>query len=181
MNRQSDRSRLLITALAAATLIGMVVFAFSDVRRSSRRAETAASNLEEAKTLADQIRRMNNRPRQASLQAESPSRITQRITSASRAAGVELRLVTSLAPQSPTRVGQSDYEVRTTSISLEDVSLRQLAVFCETLADPSSGLIIQDLTLDARPGTSSDAGGERWNARMALTQTIFSPISPRFP
>lgn len=165
-----------VLALLAALVVFMVFGAF---RRAKSRADTATENARQADRLATQIVRFRNRPRQASLVAEPPSRTAERITAAANAAGIKLDSVRTLDPQSPNRVGRSDYVIRASTITVEDVTLGQMAAFCESLAERGDGLIVRDIGLTARPMTGSgDSLQERWDVRLTLTQLIHSPISP---
>lgn len=177
MNSNSDRSKAILIAVVFSAIGLLIWFSVSTMNRAATRATAAEQNRREAESLSRDIRRLSNQSRVASLEAESPSRITQRITHAAKTAGVRLSMVTSLDPQSPSRLGRSDYEMRTTAIVMQDVTLPKLAVFCETLADVQNGLTVRDLTLDSRSATASSGDGEAWDVRMALTQLIFSPIS----
>lgn len=177
MSPSKDRSRAIMIALLSSAIGLLVWFSVSSMNQAAKRANAATQNRVEAETLSRDIRRLSNQSRVASLAAESASRITRRITDAAQEAGVRLGMVTSLDPQSPSRLGRSDYEMRTTAIVVQDVTLPQLAVFCETLSDAQNGLTVRDLTLDSRMATASAGDGESWDVRMALTQLIFSPIS----
>jgi hypothetical protein len=145
---------------------------------SSARNEAAAAmeGLDDSIELVEKLKLAQNKPRMASLEVEPPDRIASRVTIAAEIASIPSAAIQSIDPQSPVRLGQSAYEVRSIAIVLQNVTLLQTAQFAQSLQDMESGMVVSDLQLNRSLNVGED-NVEYWNTRMTLTQMIFSPIS----
>lgn len=168
-----NRFRLIVMLIGALALIFSSVSLF---RSSKGAAQNAADAHAECQRLVEDIERFRHAPRIASLEVEPPDRIAARVTSAEADSELSPSSIVSVDPQSPVRIGRTEYELRATQIVLQNASLRQIAGFVNGLEEPSSGMIVRDLSINRSRMQAVD-GSELWNVRLTLTQMIFSPIS----
>ena len=175
MNVLRYRIRLIVMLIGALALI---FFSVSLFRSEKAAAQNAANSHAECQRFVEDIKRLRNSPRIASLDVEPPDRIAARVTSAAADSELSPASIVSVDPQSPVRVGRTEYQLRATQIVIQNASLRQIAGFVNGLEEPSSGMIVRDLSIN-RSRVQGVDGIELWNARLTLTQMIFSPISGR--
>ena len=175
MNFLNNRFRLIVILIGALALIFSCVSFF---RSSKVAAQNAADSHAECQRFVEDIKRLRNAPRIASLDVEPPDRIAVRVTSAAANSELSPASIVSVDPQSPARIGRTEYQLRSTQIVLQNASLKQIAEFVSGLEEPSSGMIVRDLSINRSRAQSVD-GSEPWNVRLTLTQMIFSPISGR--
>ncbi|MEQ1824845.1 MAG: hypothetical protein ABL921_02835 [Pirellula sp.] len=169
--------KLYFTVFVAAIIFAMLASWRSFViARESMRAANAG--LEESSRLINDMERLRNSPRMASLEVEPPDRIAARVTAAAAQAQLPPLCIQSVDPRSPVKVNQSAYQIRATGIVLQNAQLAQVAAFVQGLEDASSGTTVRDLTI-SRSSAVVESDIELWNVRLTLTQMIFSPISGR--
>jgi hypothetical protein len=157
-------------------VIALVMFSFSLYLHALADAQNAIDGHEQCFQLVRDLQGFRNAPRIASLEVEPPDRIAARVTAAASDAQLSPASILTVDPQSPVRVGRTDYQIRATQIVLQNASLAQVAVFVSGLEEVSEGMIVRDLSLN-RSTTQAENGIELWNVRLTLTQMIFSPIS----
>lgn len=170
---RKNRSRWLLALLSLGVLMVAAMISWQAAVASSRRLADVRSELDEVRQMTGQIQRLKTAPRIASLALESPDEISVRVTSAFKeiaGKGVTLQRVD---PQEPVRIGKSDYELRATGIELENVLLADLARFISALRRTGQGSEVRDIVL-TEP-RSARGSSETWQARLTLTQVIFSP------
>lgn len=173
-----------LAVLAAYAAVGVF-----DVRSASRRLEQARADLDETREKLAEIREASARPKVASLQAEQPAEITNRIDHARRSAGLPESAMIRVLPGSPQRIGRSDFELRATEIELASATLPKLVRFIEALSDEETGSKVRDVRIGLPESMRRRTGNgtpdrqkaqgevERWKTEMTLTQMIFSPTS----
>jgi hypothetical protein len=169
------RKNFVPLVIGTALIIACLASA-SYYRSSYMAAKTAHEGLAEMERLLEEIDRIRRAPRIASLEVESPDRIAAKVSFAANNAELPALCIQSVEPQLPVRLDQSDYQLRATAIVLQNASLAQIAKFAIGLEDRDSGSVVRDLTLRRSTITSAQ---EHWDARLTLTQMIFSPISAR--
>lgn len=168
--RRSSRVLTLLTGLSLAVSAG---YGFSAMRAAARQVNEAEADLAGCRRMIAEIERMREQPRIASLEVEPPSRIAEQVSAAVDAGGLPPESLIRVEPQAPVRVGRSQYQVRATTVELEDATLEQIVRLAHHLSDAQEGLTVRDLVL-SEPRTS-DPSQERWRAEVTLTQMIFSP------
>ena len=186
MNLLRNRFRVVVVLFGAVALI---FFSVSLFRSAKVAAQNAANAHAECLRFVDEIKRFRDSPRIASLDVEPPDRIAARVTSAAANSELSPASIVSVDPQSPVRIGRTEYQIRATQIALQNASLRQIAGFVSGLEEPSSGMIVRDLSINRSrvqavvtsrlTRVAAGESSELWNVRLTLTQMIFSPISGR--
>ncbi len=171
----SMRGRYLNGGLVAASLIA-AAFAVSVWRTSAREYELAAQDLPQCAHMIREMHALANQPRIASLALESPQEILERVAEAQAAADMPPESLISVAPSVPTRIASSDYQQRSTSLVLQSLPLAKLATFIRALDANQDGMLVRDLSLTPAD-TDASVATELWNARLTLTQLIYSPKS----
>jgi hypothetical protein len=164
--------------LLGLLLVGLNVLLLVYRSRGQRALANSRQQWLECQRLSEDLIRFRNAPRLAALEVEPPDRIARRIASSMEAAELPPSSLLAIAPEPPTRLGQSAYLSRATHLTLKELPLASLAKFAINLEDGQGGMLVRDLTLE-RSRNASDSGVETWNVRLTLTQAIFSPISQR--
>ena len=170
-----QRFSAIVLVIGASTLL---LFSISFYRSAKAAAQIAFSGYLECQQLLEEIEGFRNAPRIASLEVEPPDRIAARVTTAAADSNLAPNSIVSVDPQTAIRMGRTDYQIRATQIALQNASLKQVADFVTGLEEPSSGMVVRDVSLN-RSNSQSEDGIELWNVRLTLTQMIFSPISGR--
>ncbi|MEM7475740.1 MAG: hypothetical protein AAF483_12175 [Planctomycetota bacterium] len=163
---------------AALLLTSLVVFLWclSEYRAARRNLSVAAENLEECQDLGAKIAAWNTRPLVASLDATSSQELTQQITACVRQANIPARALKSISPMDSVRLGNTDYKQRQTQVRIDGIELGRLSGFQSALNE-REGLYLRDLILTPGEGTNASIATEVWDARLTLTQLIYSPTS----
>ena len=175
MNSFRQRFSVVVFLIGA---IALLLFSFSFYRSSKAAAQIAVKGFLECQRLVEEIEGFRSAPRIASLEVEPPDRIAARVTSAAADSNLAPNSIVSVDPQTAIRVGRTDYQIRATQIALQNASLKQVADFAMGLEEPSSGMVVRDVSLN-RSISQGEEGVELWNVRLTLTQMIFFPISGR--
>jgi hypothetical protein len=121
--------------------------------------------------------RLQQAPKVAALQLQSPAQITNRIAAARQAAGLPEASLLREQPLDPQRIQRSDFQLRATMIDLAPASLPQALAFCEALRDEETGTVVRDLKLTVPQAGEDAQSPETWATSLTLTQMIFSPKS----
>lgn len=166
---------LLVAAITA-------IFCFQDLSAANRDYAASQAELEECEFLTEQILRLSNRPRLASLNVDSPQQVIGRVSEAMRFAVIPSSSLVSVAPSAPTRIGATQYQQRLTQLAFQNVSLAKLASFVTEVTKSNDGSYVRDIILSGPSRGSAavaDASNptERWEVRLILTQLIYSPTS----
>lgn len=74
------------------------------------------------------------------------------------------------------RLGNTDYKQRQTQVRIDGIELGRLSGFQSALNE-REGLYLRDLILTPGEGTNASIATEVWDARLTLTQLIYSPTS----
>ena len=158
--------------------ISLIVASLSLYRSAKVAAQNAIDGYTECNRLVKDIEGFRSAPRIASLEVEPPDRIAARVTSAVADGKLSTSSILSVDPQTPVRIGRTEYQIRATQIVLQNASLEQVAAFVTGLEEASEGMIVRDLLLNRSP-SQGENGLELWNVRLTLTQMIFFPISEK--
>jgi hypothetical protein len=169
--------RGLVLGLLLTVSIGLGVASLMSTSRSwSRMANQSRKTLGESRLWFQDIQAIRNRPRTAALEVETPEGIAIRVAEEMvKAELVPMQLV-SLDPQPIDRQERTDFATRATLLNVRNASLAKLSRFVVGLQDRESGLLVTHIALTRSEVVDVD---ELWNARLTLTQKLFSPISDR--
>lgn len=158
------------------------VYSLQELSSANREYAASLGELEECELLTNEISRLSNNPRLASLDVDSPQQVIGRVSTAMQVADIPSSSLASVAPSAPTRVGSTQYQQRLTQLSFQNVSLAKLATFVIEVTKSNDGSYVRDIVLTnaSRNSTGTDDASnptERWEARLILTQLIYSPTS----
>ena len=172
------RHSLLYLGLLVVSVIVLAV-TFDEWLKASREFDTASKDLQRCRDLVNEISALKDRPRVASLDVESPEQTIGRVVEAQKQSQLAPQSLVSVSPSAPTRLEKTEYQVRTTELMLEQVSLDQVHRFACVLGQNEDGMVVRELALTPETASPSNASNtsERWNARLILTQLIYSPTS----
>lgn len=166
--------------LFAVALLILAVYAVIGALKANAAAERLTQSrrdLEEMSQKLAQIRQLQQAPKIAALQLESPAEIANRIAGALQAAGLTEATLMKEEPSEPQRIQRTDFEIRSTVIELAPAALPQILRFCEALRDPETGTLVRDITLSIPRNQEDSEAKEEWESQLVLTQMIFSPTS----
>jgi hypothetical protein len=140
----------------------------------------ASQDLRECRNLAAEIAGLQELPPFAALEADSPTKIRQRIDQATQAAHLPEGALVRIQPQPPYRLGDSEYRLWSTRLELSNLTLQQLTTFSHALVDEVRGSTVRDLRIWNNSNDSIAGGPELWSAEITLTQVTFFPTSRGF-
>ncbi len=175
---RSTRSIFVLGGLLALGLVSFNVWAVSRMQRAQSALTDSLDKLAKNQRSVTAIKRLQNRPRIASLIQEENFVLLERIQQAMGEAGIPLEKKKSDTPGEPVRKGTTSYLERSTVIILKDLSMQQIVQFCQQLEDPDKGLKVRDLAINASM-TSKSSPVELWDVTVTLSQLIYSePTAP---
>ncbi|MEM8734782.1 MAG: hypothetical protein AAGG44_11195 [Planctomycetota bacterium] len=170
-----------VLVAASFIVLGSALFQYQERRRTLSEAQ---ANLAECKKVVREIAQLKTRPRLAASNLGSSQDTSQRIASAMEAAGIRSNSLQSMSPSPVARIGLSDYRERITRLEFRGVMLSKLVAFEGQLKD-GSGLTVSEFAIYAPNRAElqkldlASKGSEFWNARLTLTELIYSPTSPQ--
>jgi hypothetical protein len=163
--------RLLVFAIAVAALAA----AFWYWCTNAARLNTAIENLRACEKLAEEIRSVQLLPQAAKADEWSQDDLGAAVEAAATDAGLGRDRILRIDPQSPRRVGKSDYVEQATEVELSNVTLRQLVEFAFGISNRDDQLENGVLRLRVPHGSSEKVEEELWLADLVLTQRIYLP------
>ena len=170
---ENNRSLLLLGALLAICLLTANIWAISQMLASQRVVADASEELSKNTLLIAEIKRLQFKPRIASLEQETITGIPERIEQAMQFAGITSDKFVQNIPGGAAPKGNTNYKERLTEIKLKELTMPQIVQFCQQLEAPEKGLTVRDLDLRASiPVVGSDA--DLWEATIQLSQLIYS-------
>lgn len=141
--------------------------------------EKEGQSLAECQGIAEQLNQLATRPKLASVDSSANQSGANQINAAIQKAGIDSISLRSVSPSPTVRLGTSDYQQRETTVSFTNVSLTQIVLFEQGL-NAGLGITLSDLTLSIpEEANATAAEAELWDARLTLTQIIYSPKSPK--
>jgi hypothetical protein len=173
-----DRQGVVTTCLLLLSMI-MLSLGVNHWRAAQRAFGSAVEDLELCQRLTQDIVALRDRPRVASLEIESPQQTIDRISAAQSLSQISSDSLVSVAPALPTRFGNTAYQTRNTELTLQHITMAQLHQFASAMHDNNQGLVVGEMNITPDPAGRMDASNtmEWWNARLVLTQLIYSPTS----
>jgi hypothetical protein len=139
-------------------------------RVQAAKAEDAAFRVRE---LAAEIQQLRNNPATAGTGQLHSSEISRRVEEAAGAIGLESEHILRISPESPRRIGDSDYLERPTQVSLRRATLQQLVRLIHALVSADPSLRVGGMRLSA-PRDENDP--LVWDAELMFMQIIYSPV-----
>ncbi len=170
---QINRTAILLGGLLAICLLSGNIWAISKMLASQRALTDASEELGKNQQMVANIKRLQDRPRIASLVQEETTGLQVRVQLAMAEAGIPSEKKESSIPSEASQKGTSSYKERTTEIKLNDVTMQQIILFCQHLEDPEKGLTVRYLSMKASKAFSS-AASDQWNVIITLSQLIYS-------
>jgi hypothetical protein len=177
MSESSTSRTRRLTVIALGLLSVYSISSALSVRSAHERWTMAQQDLREVAYKLQEIQQLQQSPKVAALQLESPAQIANRIAAALQLAGLPESTLMKEEPSAPQRIQRTDFEIRSTAIELAPATVPQILRFCEALRDPETGTMVRDLTLSPPRDEENGDVEERWESQMILTQMIFSPKS----
>jgi len=163
---------LTLLCLAGLGLGALNVWSLRTLQAAHAAAVRASDASVECANLAEQIRsRRQSAPRVATRDIQS-AELIRRIEQAAGAAGVEARALLSITPQSPHRLGDSDYNERSADVLLAGADVRQLLTFCHGLRSGDAPLYCRSLRLSA---PREEPSGRTWTCEVSVAYRTYAP------
>ena len=177
MNAEPLFRRRILISLAILMIGAYAAISLRSASSAAARLAQASRDLDEVSEKLNEIARLQQSPKVAALQLESPAEITNRIAAALKVADLSESYLMKEQPSDPQRLQRTDFELRATVIELAPQTLPKILRFCEALRDPETGTLVRDLTLSIPQNAANSGNEEKWGAQLVLTQLIFSPKS----
>jgi len=165
MNRRTTYilARLLITSAIAAAV------AFAYMQRERSQADTQSKNLRDSLRLLVDLQHSAKSPIAAA--RLDGADLNRRIREAATAAGISDRL-SSVEPNRPARLRESDYNELMVFVRFENVSLRQSAAFMHRLSASDPSCRIKTIELEAPANGAAD---QQWTSDITLAYLSYAP------
>lgn len=168
--RGSPTSSILIVtvALAASSLFAWQQRSRLESARSTY--DTQFTRLGSLQADADRLVWLRNAPQRATDRRVPHDQLVAEIEQACDRASLQKTSLTSIWPETPRRLEQSDYQESSTRLSFERVDLKQVSAFVYHLQtiDPSLGA--SELQL-----TAPKANEASWDVELTVSYLLFSP------
>ena len=175
----SSRLRSFLYWILLGTSLLFSVTAIQQYFSTRTQLEDERQNLVECRSIAEQLGTLATRPKLASIESSASDTGATRINAAIRDAGIASTSLRAVSPSPTIRLGATDYQQRETTIDFAKVTLMQIVLFEQSL-DAGLGLTLSESTLSVPEDTSLGSTVEElWDARLTLTQIIYSPKSPK--
>ena len=174
-----NRPLVVWSTLAAISLLTAGV-AFIDLQAAKRNYLASYEDLKHGRILAAEIKNLRSNRQLAKLNLDSPQVLIDEIAGSLEAAGIDASRLLSVSPDTPNRVGKTEYQRRQTQVLLEGISLRELVAFTSTVESESDATYLEEITVlpaEVAYGRTSGSNAELWDFRLILTQLIYSPKS----
>lgn len=164
------RTRLVLIAGVAAMCALLCRLEGSRLASARSALATKTTRLAEVRRDLQRIRALQTAPRRATDRRMPHDALIAIIDQSQRSAGVDAKSLSSVWPESPRRVGQSDYLRLTTRLSFERVTLEQVARFVHVLNAADRSLTLTSVRL-----LSQQYAQPFWDAELAVTYSIYAP------
>jgi hypothetical protein len=156
-----------LAAIAATAAVG------SWARNESVELSNAVRRLADSQEVVNDIQRLRGQPAMSAERALTTGDLSQSLDSAMRSAAVRPAALARVEPQSPQRLGETDYRLQTVELQLVDMRLQEVVEFARQLEGESGAWIVRRVQL--APAASADTT-ERWSTQLTLTKLIYDPI-----
>ncbi|MCR9293812.1 MAG: hypothetical protein NXI32_13890 [bacterium] len=164
--------------LLLACSLMIMTWSFLQMFSAQRHLRQTQQATEQCQQTGEQIRRLASKPTIAATALESSQELLLSITAAITSVDIQADKLVSVSPGEILRLGNSNFQQRATQLLLRDIELSKLAAFYNALTD-RNGLCLSGVTLTpAADSPNASNTGESWNARLTLTEIIYSPTSP---
>lgn len=177
MNDSQRPFRGWLDLLLLASVLLVFVFAIQAYLSARRNVGRTTAELREASRMLAEIHDLQTTPPTAAIHVDADELIIASISAALVAAEIPTDSLQSVSPEQPTRIAASNYQQRITRFELRSVKMLGIAHLAEYLERDSDGLLVRDLVLTPHENANASTVGERWDARLTLTQLIYSPTS----
>jgi hypothetical protein len=165
---------ILVLILLASLLAAALAFAQMNHHRSA--AQKQQSDLHESLRLLSDLESNKSPARFISTRLDG-SDLNRRIRDAATAAGISQNL-SSVEPNRPVRVRDSDYNELMVFLRFENVSVRQLSTFMHRLSTVDPACRIKSIELDS-PADPADT--TNWTSDLTLAYLTYSPRDKNQP
>lgn len=173
MSDRELRSKRLLIGAVGMSLLMIAAWTYTTMAAARASAIAANDDLAECQALVESIQKINDRPPVIALEASSQAGVSAEVDEVVRSVGLPAGSLRTIDPQEPERVGETQYENRSTRIVFEQATLRQILQFAQGLEAKNAGYRVRDLVLSTNENSSRSR--ELWDVEAVLTQTVFSP------
>ncbi len=172
--RDNTFKRPFMAGTIAVALLAAVVWSCLRLADARAAALAAGQDAGDCRALAARIDLLRRQPAVAGAQELGASDLSRQIEQAARTAHFPEDSIERIEPESPRRVGETNYREVPTQVRLRRVSLQQVFTFLRCLSadsPQSSGLHLRSIRLSAPRGEETS---DRWSAESTLTYMIYS-------
>lgn len=160
----------LMAAVIAIALLVAVAWCYLRLSDARSAAASAAQDLADCRTLATRIQSLRRLPSVAGASERGAADLSRQIERAAQSAEFREGSIERIEPQSPRRVGETNYRAVSTQVRMRDVNLRQVFTFLHSLC--SNSLHLSSIRLSAPRG---DENSDRWTVETTLSYLVYSP------
>lgn len=161
----------ILTAVMAAMLAVAALWCYGYMTDRRNAAIQAQNDLSDCRRYAAQISALQNRPAVASDSEKLFSETTSLIEQAAQSAGI--KQIASLTPERPRRIEDSVYKETPTRVTMQQVTLKQLATMLYKLIYNQPALHAKSIRVEMPRG---DEYGSTWDVEIVLTYLVYDPM-----
>lgn len=180
--RNPRRAVSVLEVVAVSALVAWLWLTYSHYSSNREQFQRSSAELTKSLSLAAPIKKLREKPDQASLESHSERALARAIEQSASEAGITQEHITRIEPQTPRRAGDTSYMEHATIIGLEGVTLPQLAHLATNLRqlDASLGqLHVTTIRVDTPYQQPVEGQApESWNLEFTLTYFVYSPKNP---
>jgi hypothetical protein len=169
---QSQRTKLLIALLVAASLAAGMSYSWQDKQRSA--AALAAHDLGACRANIADLVRWNSVSASGSTPAASSPDLTIRLHTAATEAGMPDQIA-SIDHGQQRQLPDMDYAETLVLLRLNAVTIRQLVTFLHQLSEHDASVRAKSVGLGLPAGQGADSVGDTWAADVTLSCLTYAP------
>jgi hypothetical protein len=170
-----NRSTFILMLLVLASAVAAAI-TFAKMQHNRAAAEKQQSDLNESLRLLSDLESSKSPARLIATRLDG-SDLNRRIRDAATAAGISQNLST-VEPNRPVRLRESDYNELMVFLRFENISVRQLATFMHRLSTVDPACRIKSIELDSPP---DPADNTNWISDLTLAYLTYSPRDKNQP
>ncbi len=163
--------------IVLACLLGSCLWLWIGLSSIRDAADAADYNLVECQKIARRINKLRVQPGIATMEVKKEGELSSKLESLASDFGLPKGAITSIEPHAPLRIRSSNYDDRSTTVKMRNVTLQQTIQVMLGLDDGSSEMRITELQFIAPRNSSTSNGSDTWDVDFTVSYLLYSPRS----
>jgi len=163
--------------IVLACLFGSCLWLWTGLSNIRDAADAAEYNLVECQKIVRRINNLRLQPGIATMEVKEEGELSSKLESLASDFGLPKGAITSIEPHAPLRIRSSNYDNRSTTVKMRNVTLQQTIQVLLGLDDGTSEMKITDLQFSFIASRSSSASNrpETWEVDFTVSYLLYSP------